>query len=118
MRAKVSKKDLISLLLYAFSYILGNIGRWRVWIPFELGILPVLRKIDALESRTRTSLSVEEAKVACTILPFPDTFHSRFESPFAHFPLAILHGHIIAVKSYVLHAFFSASLCHISSYYV
>lgn len=107
---------LISLFLYTSVNILGRVLRWRLRIPFELRILPVFRELYTFEYGTSTGLGIKKAEVAGPLLPLPYTFHGRLKSPFAHFPLALLHWHIVAVKGYVLHTLFSGSLRCFSFY--
>lgn len=84
--------------------------RWRPRIPFELRILPVIRKLDAFKHSPRAPLGVEEAKSAGPLPSPPNPLHSRLEPPFVHFPLALRHRHVVAVKRDMLHAFLSAPL--------
>ena len=100
----------ISLLPYAYFYINKGVLCWRLRIPFKLWIFPVFRELNALEDGARTSLGLEEAKVAGPLVPLPKTFHDGLKSPFAHFLLALSHWHIVTIKGNVLHTFMSAPL--------
>lgn len=105
---------LVTPILCALSCVMGRFLRWQLRIPFTLRILPIFRKLNAFEDGTRGCLGVEEAKIACTFLPLPYTLHHWLESPSTHFALTFLHGHILAIESYMLHTSFSTSLGHIS----